>query len=226
VTVVGAPWAGNQGSIPWEIELNVLLEDTLDTKTNLITSPSPNEILTTPWSSVTSETSGIAKVFRWVQFDLNYTKRFIPFHFKSNQKIKKGQVFAIITGHGNDNHGCGEFCATQHIFTLDGRTKMTKNQTLPISNAPTGCAEYIDSGVVPNEFGTWLYGRNGWCNGRNVELWQSKKFDLQEGSHVLSYNALWCSDKNTCQPPNPGPPSEWSQSAPVIMISVWIGLYE
>ena len=35
-----------------------------------------------------------------------------------------------------------------------------------------GCADGTPiTGVEPNEHGTWLYGRNGWCNGREVDPW-------------------------------------------------------
>ena len=35
-----------------------------------------------------------------------------------------------------------------------------------------GCANGKPiTGVEPNEHGTWLYGRNGWCNGREVDPW-------------------------------------------------------
>ena len=34
-----------------------------------------------------------------------------------------------------------------------------------------GCAERVREGVVPNEHGTWLYGRDGWCDGQEVTPW-------------------------------------------------------
>jgi hypothetical protein len=29
----------------------------------------------------------------------------------------------------------------------------------------------VREGGVPNEHGTWQYGRNGWCDGQNVRPW-------------------------------------------------------
>ena len=29
----------------------------------------------------------------------------------------------------------------------------------------------VPLGVVPNEHGTWLYGRDGWCDGQEIEPW-------------------------------------------------------
>lgn len=40
-----------------------------------------------------------------------------------------------------------------------------------IAGTPFGCADLVKTGVEPNEHGTWLYGRNGWCDGRNVFPW-------------------------------------------------------
>ena len=34
-----------------------------------------------------------------------------------------------------------------------------------------GCAERVLQGVTPNEHGTWLYGRDGWCDGQEVKPW-------------------------------------------------------
>ena len=31
-----------------------------------------------------------------------------------------------------------------------------------------GCADKAGRGAVPNEHGTWYYGRNGWCDGQDV----------------------------------------------------------
>jgi len=28
----------------------------------------------------------------------------------------------------------------------------------------------VDQGTVPNQYGTWWYGRSGWCPGREVPL--------------------------------------------------------
>ncbi len=39
------------------------------------------------------------------------------------------------------------------------------------AGTPLGCALRVPEGVEPNEHGTWLYGRNGWCDGQEVEPW-------------------------------------------------------
>lgn len=35
-----------------------------------------------------------------------------------------------------------------------------------------GCAMRVKDGAVPNEHGTWLYGRGGWCDGLQVNPWR------------------------------------------------------
>lgn len=35
-----------------------------------------------------------------------------------------------------------------------------------------GCAMRVKEGAVPNEHGTWLYGRGGWCDGLQVNPWR------------------------------------------------------
>lgn len=91
-----------------------------------------------------------------------------------------------------------------------------------------GCAEEVDTGVTPNEYGTWLYGRDGWCNGRDVFPWIVDVTDdvadgtSASGSNTLSYTAVWCPNATYFEPPNPGPPSTWSQAPPVAMVSIFL----
>ncbi|XP_065183905.1 uncharacterized protein LOC135814671 isoform X1 [Sycon ciliatum] len=79
------------------------------------------------------------------------------------------RLVSVITGHGSDENGCGEFCVTQHVFTVNGQ----HNNSIEFNTAgtPLGCALNVPNGVVPNEHGTWLYGRDGWCDGQEVDPW-------------------------------------------------------
>ncbi len=238
VTAFVAPWEGNQGSIPWTLSMNLLLDDEATTGAAAAVAAAANEEplrLLRPWADVTTATGGISEAFHWVQFDQNYTGRFSPVKLDGVGAATSMRLFAYITGHGNDNHGCGEFCATAHKFTVTHAGKSAtrwKNNTLPASDQALGCAKQTSTGVVPNEFGTWLYGRDGWCNGRDVFLWRSDPIDLDgdgdgdgDSSVTIEYDAMWCSAAGSCVSPNPGPPSTWSQSAPVIQISVFAILY-
>lgn len=73
------------------------------------------------------------------------------------------------TGHGfADAQKCAEFCNTVHSFSIDGRQAHVLSQ--PEAGTDLGCWGRVGQGVVPNQGGTWVYGRNGWCPGEPVHL--------------------------------------------------------
>jgi hypothetical protein len=78
------------------------------------------------------------------------------------------ELRAIITGHGNDSQGCAEFCAHGHEFTIG-----TFNWSHVYGEASTneGCSDRVADGVPPNQYGTWWFGRGGWCPGEEVHPW-------------------------------------------------------
>jgi len=220
-TVFSAPWAGNQGSIPWVVTLalRVGLNPSAAAAVNppaALSSVTQPTVLT-PWLGTTTETGGIAEVFRWVFFNQSFSSHFPPFEFSRSPAVTKVVLAAYITGHGNDQHGCGEFCATTHHFGLNGHS-FVKNNSVPATNPQLGCTHYVATGVVPNEYGTWLYGRDGWCNGHPVSLWQMDVTAASTvGSNILTYSGLW---NGTL--PDPGPPAAWQQAEPVIMASMYL----
>ncbi|MCK6575316.1 hypothetical protein L6V77_29985 [Myxococcota bacterium] len=80
---------------------------------------------------------------------------------------KKVDLYAVITGHGADGRtSCAEFCNHGHAFTVNGRTH-TKDH--PEAQVPDGCVDRVDQGMTPNQWGTWWFGRGGWCPGMQVE---------------------------------------------------------
>jgi hypothetical protein len=78
---------------------------------------------------------------------------------------KKVELAAIITGHGMETRNCAEFCDTEHHFTVNSTTH---SYELTDPGLDDGCAQSVVTGTVPNQAGTWWYGRNGWCPGREV----------------------------------------------------------
>jgi len=80
---------------------------------------------------------------------------------------------AMITGHGfgDTDENCAEFCNHQHLFTLNSADTYTRDQ-LPWVEIADGCAEQVDYGTVPNQAGTWPFGRGGWCPGLQVNMWE------------------------------------------------------
>jgi hypothetical protein len=90
----------------------------------------------------------------------------IPVPNKGN--IWRVELEAVITTHGSDEYGCCEFLPTAHIFSVNGHEY---NLTFDKAGTPWGCSDKAAAGAVPNEYGTWWYGRGGWCDGMDVQPW-------------------------------------------------------
>lgn len=112
-------------------------------------------------------------------FDKNYNGRYQPIKFLAPPSTKKVELVAVVTGHGSDENGCGEFCVTSHHFFINGVFNNTR--IFDTAGTALGCAGRVRDGAVPNEHGTWLYGRGGWCDGLQVDPWRvdvTKQLDL------------------------------------------------
>ncbi|XP_006791947.1 uncharacterized protein si:dkey-256h2.1 [Neolamprologus brichardi] len=114
------------------------------------------------------------------------------------------ELYAVITGHGSDENGCGEFCVTSHHFVINA----AYNNTHVFDSAGTalGCAMRVKEGAVPNEHGTWLYGRGGWCDGLQVNPWRvdvTKQLNMSrsESNTVVYFGLFNGRDPNPAQPP-------------------------
>ena len=101
----------------------------------------------------------------------------------------KVELWSIITGHGMDAGNCAEFCNHQHEFTVDGEVFL---KDWPAVGDDEGCADTVDSGTVPNQAGTWFFGRGGWCPGRQVDPWVVDVTDVVTagGTATVSYRGL------------------------------------
>ncbi|CAG6013954.1 unnamed protein product [Menidia menidia] len=114
------------------------------------------------------------------------------------------ELYAVITGHGSDENGCGEFCVTSHHFLTNG----VFNNTRVFDSAGTalGCTMRVRGGAVPNEHGTWLYGRGGWCDGLQVDPWRTditRQLDMSglQSNTVVYFGLFQGKDPNPSQPP-------------------------
>lgn len=85
------------------------------------------------------------------------------------------EVVAVISGHsfGKDTRNCAEFCDHQHTFTV-GEASVTR--THPAAGTAYGCQLAVGegSGVTANQYGSWPFGRGGWCPGAAVEPWRAE----------------------------------------------------
>ena len=93
------------------------------------------------------------------------------------------EIVATITGHGfnKDTANCAEFCDHQHYYT------MGTHQTYewhPIVYSSEGCEQEVRNGVVANQFGSWPFGRAGWCAGQDVKQWTYDITDWVDNSSV------------------------------------------
>ena len=123
------------------------------------------------------------------QFDENYNSHFEPVTFENSGNIEKAVIAAYITGHGNGSEAenCAEFCQFESVFTVNG-----KEFKIDFENAGTddGCFEKVKEGVVPNQYGSWPYGRAGWCPGQDVKLIEIDITEaLVSGENTFSYAA-------------------------------------
>ncbi|XP_069769783.1 uncharacterized protein [Narcine bancroftii] len=182
-TMKTVPWA-----MPWRPTLNLRFSKVNQELTGYNSTLHPFQLL---------------QLFTGGTFDKNYNKKYQPIKFVVPPSTRKVELYAVITGHGSDENGCGEFCVTSHHFIIN----YIFNNSRIFDNAGTsfGCANKVSEGVVPNEHGTWLYGRNGWCDGQNVLPWTrdvTKQVNM-DGTNSIMYFG-WFKGKDPNPKQNPG----------------------
>ena len=101
-------------------------------------------------------------------FNATYNDKYEPVEVEVPAAAKRTELVVVISGHGQINPGnCAEFCVTDHVFNING-----KDHILSLDDAGTqdGCELDVENGgTVPNQYGTWFYGRSNWCPGREVD---------------------------------------------------------
>jgi hypothetical protein len=100
---------------------------------------------------------------RW---DSTYDARHAPVRFTVPAGVRKVEVYSLITGHGAEVGQCAEFCNHTHHFAVNGQAPHSLR--FPEAQTMLGCADRVNEGVVPNQHGTWYFGRGGWCPGHDV----------------------------------------------------------
>jgi len=110
----------------------------------------------------------VALIPLWTGGDWNegYNATKLPIGVEVPSDTKRVELAVLVTGHGGVAvTNCAEFCNHQHHFTVNGTPYL---QEFPEAQASQGCTKRVDEGVTPNQFGTWYYGRGGWCPGTDV----------------------------------------------------------
>ena len=92
-----------------------------------------------------------------------------PVEFTPSANASKVELVALISGHGQDTSNCAEWCEHQHEFTINGQDVHLRE--FPGEVTGQRCAEAVDEGVVPGQWGNWTPGRAGWCPGLPVQPW-------------------------------------------------------
>ncbi|CAE7032903.1 BIO2 [Symbiodinium sp. CCMP2592] len=107
-------------------------------------------------------------------FDLSYNAARHPVSFKAPAHASRIVLTTLITGHGwgYDEANCAEFCNHVHHFEVNGISSDQLVKDNVVVNKADGCQAQVSHGVVPNQFGTWPFGRAGWCPGKDVEWWE------------------------------------------------------
>jgi hypothetical protein len=101
-----------------------------------------------------------------VPFNSTYNDGFQPMTVDIPSDATKVELATIISGHGQNSPGnCAEFCVTSHHFFVNGSENVV---TLSDADSPSACMDQVDQGTIPNQYGTWWYGRSGWCPGKEV----------------------------------------------------------
>ncbi len=111
-----------------------------------------------------------AATFLWAggAFNDTYAGAHAPIAVDIPADAERVELWAIVTGHGAEAQNCAEFCDHQHEFTVDGATHLLDH---PDVADEEGCIAGIDAGMTPNQWGTWWFGRGGWCPGLQVDPW-------------------------------------------------------
>jgi len=123
------------------------------------------------------------------RFDENYNDQYAPVAFDLPSGAQKAAIVAFITGHGNGSEqaNCAEFCPFESIFVVNG-TPFEKDH--PDAATNDGCLLQVGEGVVPNQYGSWPFGRAGWCPGLNVSPWVAEVTDsLVSGENTVAFEA-------------------------------------
>ena len=158
------------------------------------------------------------------KFNLDYNNIFgseNPFSYNVTDNTEKVEIVTFFTGHGHSStdENCAEFCNHQHEFTINGNTLDLLEH--PNGGTPYGCYNRVHEGVSANQYGTWVYGRAGWCPGQDVEY---NRIDITGESSIgenrLNYRALYQGEEYD---PSVTDPDGY---LPEIKLRMWVVTYE
>jgi hypothetical protein len=155
-------------------------------------------------------------------FGAAYNDAYAPLTVDVPADVTKVELAAVITGHGwgVEADNCAEFCDHDHHFGVNGVDFVKAH---PEAGTSRGCQDQVGAGVIPNQFGTWVLGRGGWCPGLDVKPWVVDVTDavVIGGSNTITYQGLF---EGETYVPKPGDPNSGGFGANINMTS-WLVLY-
>ena len=193
----------------------------------------PNSLLTLKFRfyDETSESGPTGHVPLWnstVQFNPDYDENRPPQVFNVPENASKIEFVSFLSGHGWGSAGCFnccEFCNSRHTFIINGGTHEFQ-KSHPNATDNNYCMELgtIIQGVVPNQYGTWGYGRAGWCPGMDVAPYIVDITNYVEfgQDNIIDYEACRVSG-NSCVAP---PTCQGDGYCPEVAMSSYIVIYE
>ena len=110
----------------------------------------------------------VALVPLWTggSLDSNYNDNQADLEVEIPESATRVEFRALLTGHGMAGGNCAEFCNHKHYFQINDSRYKKNHGTV---GQAEGCIDEIENGMVPNQGGTWWFGRGGWCPGQQVE---------------------------------------------------------
>ena len=141
-----------------------------------------------------------------IPFNPDFDDNTPPIVFEVPDNAVKVEFVSYITGHGwgCDGFNCAEFCNSKHMFAVNGGVYEFET-SYPEAGDQDYCMEptTIIQGVKPNQYGTWGYGRAGWCPGQDVHpMTTDITSHVSIGDeNVIDYNACRVQGNNCVTPP-------------------------
>ncbi len=114
-------------------------------------------------------------------FNAGYNEAHPPLEIAVPADAVKVELYVTISGHGMDQSNCAEFCNHVHEWTVNGEKFTESHGTV---GQQDGCVQELENQMTPNQYGTWWFGRGGWCPGQPVMPWIVDVTDIVTPSEV------------------------------------------
>ncbi|TNE85418.1 MAG: hypothetical protein EP330_25370 [Deltaproteobacteria bacterium] len=116
--------------------------------------------------------TSMSRLHRGAYYSPTVNESYQPIDVDVPSSAARVELATVVSGHGGGQLNCGEFCRTTNHFTVGGEEVVIEDPWVDVAN---GCEQQVSEGTVPNQYGTWWYGRNGWCPGKEVPV---QRFDI------------------------------------------------